>query len=100
LKKAAVVERKSDYKLKKYLDLEQDAQQRWAEAKVFEEDAPEVWDEQTKDKYLVTFPFPYMNGRLHLGHSFSLSKCEVSFVLLRQYKHQYKLPKLINYKSA
>jgi len=25
---------------------------------------------------MVTFPFPYMNGYLHLGHAFSLSKCE------------------------
>lgn len=25
---------------------------------------------------MATFPYPYMNGKLHLGHSFSLSKCE------------------------
>jgi leucyl-tRNA synthetase len=27
-------------------------------------------------KYLVTFPYPYMNGRLHLGHAYSLTKAD------------------------
>ena len=26
----------------------------------------------------MTFPYPYMNGRLHLGHGFSLTKAEFS----------------------
>lgn len=27
-------------------------------------------------KWLGTFPFPYMNGSLHLGHAFTISKIE------------------------
>ena len=38
-------------------------------------DAPAegTWD---GGKFLVTFPYPYMNGKLHLGHAFSLTKAE------------------------
>ena len=25
---------------------------------------------------MVTFPFPYMNGQLHLGHASTAAKCE------------------------
>jgi leucyl-tRNA synthetase len=27
-------------------------------------------------KYLITFPYPYMNGNLHLGHAYTVSKAE------------------------
>ena len=26
--------------------------------------------------HVSTFPYPYMNGRLHMGHGFSLTKTE------------------------
>lgn len=27
-------------------------------------------------KFFTTFPYPYMNGKLHLGHLFTMTKCE------------------------
>lgn len=61
-------------KLEDLLSIEASAQALWDKEKIFEEDAPAGTPDE---KYLVTFPYPYMNGRLHLGHTFSLSKCEV-----------------------
>eukprot|EP00158_Paraphelidium_tribonemae_P008716 Partr_v1_DN28658_c3_g1_i2_m50387 putative Leucyl-trna synthetase len=59
------------------MDIEVQMQHMWAEEHAFEVDAPEPDSpEASQEKYLSTFPYPYMNGRLHLGHSFSLSKCE------------------------
>lgn len=43
----------------------------WEEEKVFEADP-----EDGREKYLVTFPYPYMNGRLHLGHAFTITKAD------------------------
>lgn len=52
-------------------------------------DAPEnyqdmTFEEKNKGKYMTTFPFPYMNGYLHLGHAFSMSKCEFQVRYQRQ----------------
>lgn len=71
-------ERKSDVKLRKYLELEKEVREKWERNRIAEQDAPTGWTDETRKKYFVTFPFPYMNGRLHLGHTFSLSKCEVA----------------------
>ncbi|KAJ2721960.1 cytosolic leucyl tRNA synthetase [Coemansia sp. Benny D115] len=57
-------------------------QKDWQESGIFEMDMPEdasVAPEKLHDvypKWMGTFPYPYMNGMLHLGHAFSVSKIE------------------------
>jgi leucyl-tRNA synthetase len=51
-------------------------QKRW-EQSAFNSDAPISFDSNNKNKFFVTFPFPYMNGRLHLGHVFTILKADV-----------------------
>lgn len=78
------MERKGDFKLRQYRELEKRIQEKWEREKPFDQDAPKK-DQKHKagkhkhkrEKYVATFPYPYMNGRLHLGHSFTLTKAEV-----------------------
>ncbi|XP_057429690.1 leucine--tRNA ligase, cytoplasmic-like [Lotus japonicus] len=56
-------------------EIEVKVQKWWEDSNVF---AAEPGDAPPKpgEKFFGTFPFPYMNGYLHLGHAFSLSKLE------------------------
>jgi len=53
------------------IEIEKEAQQLWESTKAHEREI-----DTNRPKYFVTFPYPYMNGRLHLGHAYSLSKAE------------------------
>ncbi|KAL0126848.1 hypothetical protein PUN28_005306 [Cardiocondyla obscurior] len=50
-------------------------QAKWEAEKAYEVEASFL-KERPDEKFFANFPYPYMNGRLHLGHTFSLSKCE------------------------
>lgn len=51
---------------------EKEIQQFWNDQKLFEVDAVEG-----APKWMGTFPYPYMNGALHMGHAFTT--CKVDF---------------------
>ena len=53
------------------INIEKEIQGVWQNQHVYESEP-----DQSREKYFITFPYPYMNGRLHLGHAFSFSKCE------------------------
>ena len=50
---------------------EQKWQAKWEAAHVFEAD-PDL----KRQKVMVTFPYPYMNGPLHVGHTFTASRVD------------------------
>ena len=47
-------------------------QKRWEQNHVFEADP-----DPAKPKIFVTFPYPYMNGPLHVGHGFTATRLDV-----------------------
>jgi leucyl-tRNA synthetase len=51
-----------------FLRIETDLANYWESSHIHEIDAPS--DGSTPKKFFVTFPYPSMNGRLHLGHLF------------------------------
>ncbi|KAN0141985.1 hypothetical protein V8E53_000447 [Lactarius tabidus] len=65
--------------------LEKKYQDEWVQAHIFETDAPTQEEtaglsptqiQEKFPKWFGNFPYPYMNGSLHLGHAFSISKIE------------------------
>ncbi|KIR52790.1 leucine-tRNA ligase [Cryptococcus gattii Ru294] len=90
---AVVVMEKTD-KRDYLIDLEKTAQASWAEQQLFETNPPPLPEgiktyseffasgqsmEEIHEKYpkwFGTFPYAYMNGSLHLGHAFTISKVE------------------------
>ena len=52
--------------------VEQKWRDEWEKQKAFEADA-----DLKRKKFFVTFPYPYMNGYLHLGHFYSIMRTEV-----------------------
>ncbi|KAI5190831.1 leucyl-tRNA synthetase [Nematocida minor] len=60
-----------DGKKEELLEIEKFMHQRWDERRDYEMNA-----DSDKKKYFVTFPYAYMNGKLHLGHMFSFSKAD------------------------
>jgi leucyl-tRNA synthetase len=52
-------------------EIEQKWQARWEAAHLFEADP-----DPNRKKIMVTFPYPYMNGPLHVGHTFTASRVD------------------------
>jgi leucyl-tRNA synthetase len=53
--------------------VEEKWQRRWTEAGSFEADP-----DPEREPYFVNFPYPYMNGYLHIGHTFTLLQLEIA----------------------
>ncbi|KAJ7217095.1 hypothetical protein GGX14DRAFT_602019 [Mycena pura] len=67
------------------IQLEKHYQAFWAQKRVFEVNAPDSAEvarlspaqiREKHPKWFGTFPYPFMNGILHLGHAFTISKIE------------------------
>jgi len=57
------------------LQIERDVREWWEKEDIFRAE-PRERPPEPGEKFFGNFPYPYMNGYLHLGHAFSLSKVE------------------------
>lgn len=56
--------------------IEKKYQKIWQEERLFEANCPPESVTPTPEKFMASMAYPYMNGVLHVGHSFTLSKVE------------------------
>lgn len=84
-------EPKSRVRFDRLREIEKDIQAAWDEkpeeylyAKAPEDYSGKTLEEKNAEKYMVSFPYPYMNGYLHLGHAFSATKAEYAARYQRQ----------------
>ena len=52
-------------------EIEKKWQKRWGDEKLFE------GNPDKREKFFLTFPYPYLNGPLHLGHAFTATRVDV-----------------------
>jgi leucyl-tRNA synthetase len=76
-------------RLKRLREIEVEMKERFTNENIWQVDAPEDYsqmslEEKNKTKYMATFPYPYMNGNLHLGHGYTISKAEFMIRYQRQ----------------
>jgi leucyl-tRNA synthetase len=94
LSKANVLKSYKTEKRDTLIEIEKKYQQEWEEAKVFQSNAPSLEEvpyhsitpaalREKIPKFYANMAFPYMNGTLHAGHSFSISKVEFTIGFAR-----------------
>lgn len=71
---------KCQFKVTVIKNIEKEVQAFWEKHNLHETSTVGI-KQSPDEKFFATFPYPYMNGRLHLGHAFSASKCEVYFYI-------------------
>lgn len=59
-------------RLERLRKIEDEMREMFLKSNIFQQDAPADYshmsfEEKNNTKYMATFPFPYMNGNLHLG---------------------------------
>lgn len=55
---------------KKIVEIERKWQKEWEKSKIFESNVSD------KRKFFITFPYPYVNGAPHIGHSYTFFRIE------------------------